>query len=322
MKRDNVNYLTVGIVVLAAFTLMLYVLYRLSGGVSENDHYYVHYANVGGLSAGTPVTYEGYKLGSVSAITPRKHNGKTRYRVDLVLRDGWQIPIDSVARIYSEGLLAETVINIEEGASQEQLQPGAELTGQQSADVFAVINEVAGDASKLMEQTVRPLLDVLNARVSSVGGQLDNELPLLLQDLRHLVATLQEGANRVPGMLSDNTEQKVSRILINAEEISDNILKLSQVLLQTGAAADQVLTKSEAFINQASGLVAENQETFHQSVVALRQSLQGAANYTEGIMHNLAGASRNMNEFSRQIRDNPGSLLGGKPPREEGVPRE
>lgn len=319
MKRDNINYLLVGIVVLSAFTLMLYVLYRLTGGIGTNDHYYVHYANVGGLSEGTPVTYEGYKLGSVSAITPHKLDGKTRYRVDLMIRDDWKIPHDSIAQIYSEGLLAETVINIEEGKSHNYLQPGDELIGQQSADVFAVINEVGRDASELIEYTVRPLLDVLNTRVSSVVGQFDDALPLLLQDLRHLVNTIQRGADTVPRMLNDNTEQKVSRIFSNSEEISNNLVRLSQSLLQTSVAADQVLTRSEEFINQTSGVIMQNQEDFHKSVVALRQSLQGVANYTEGILHNLEGASRNMNEFSRQIRDNPGSLLGSKPPREVGV---
>lgn len=322
MKRDNVNYLLVGIVVLSALTLMLYALYRLAGGVGENDSYFVHYANVGGLSGGTPVTYEGYKLGSVSNITPLKHAGKTRFRVNLTIRDGWKIPKDSVAQIYSEGLLAETVINIEEGNSNEYLTPGNELTGRQGADVFAVINEVAGDASGLMEHNVRPLLDTLNARVSSLGGQLDDELPLLLKDLRQLVATLQEGANRVPRMLSGDTEQKFGRILGNAEDISDNLLTLSQSLLQTHTLANRVLTKSEQFFSQTNGVVMENQEDFHKSVVALRQSLQDVASYTQGILHNLEGASRNMNEFSRQIRDNPGSLLSGKPPRDEGVPRE
>jgi phospholipid/cholesterol/gamma-HCH transport system substrate-binding protein len=35
------------------------------------------------------------------------------------------------------------------------------------------------------------------------------------------------------------------------------------------------------------------------------------------INQNLEGAARNMFEFSRQIRQNPGLLLGGKPPTDE-----
>ncbi|MEJ2576417.1 MAG: MlaD family protein, partial [Gammaproteobacteria bacterium] len=70
MKRDSINYLIVGSVVLAALGLLLYVLYRLTGGVDENTRYHVHYPNVGGLRQGTPVTYEGYKIGVVAAIDP------------------------------------------------------------------------------------------------------------------------------------------------------------------------------------------------------------------------------------------------------------
>ena len=164
MKRDNVNYLVVGSVVIAAMLLFLYVLYRLTGGVGENDLYLATYNNVGGLSEGTPVTYQGYKVGSVASIEPFRQEGRTGYRISMLIRDGWKIPTDSVAQIYSEGLLAETVINIEEGASPEYLTPGSELAGRQGADIFEAINTVAGDASALINDSVRPLME--NAMVT------------------------------------------------------------------------------------------------------------------------------------------------------------
>ncbi len=51
MKRDNINYLVVGSVVIAAMLLFLYVLYRLTGGVGENDLYLATYDNVGPVIA-------------------------------------------------------------------------------------------------------------------------------------------------------------------------------------------------------------------------------------------------------------------------------
>lgn len=312
MKRDTINYLMVGSVVSLAFVLLLYVLYRLSGGVNENDRYHVFYAKVGGLSEGTPVTYEGYKLGSVVAIVPAKQAGKTRYRVDLRIRDGWQIPADSVARIYSEGLLAETVINIEEGASAHFLSPGTELMGRQGVDLFSALSVIADEVGGLAEHSIRPLLDNLNARINRLGDDVGERLPQILDGMQLLVGSLQDSAERVNRILDNRAEAKLVRTIDNSEQMAANLLQLSEGLLEVKREADVLLTNSNA-------LVQDNQEDLRLAMIALRRSLEEVAAYTDSILRNMEGASRNMNEFSRQIRDNPGLLLGGSAPREEGV---
>jgi len=41
----------------------------------------------------------------------------------------------------------------------------------------------------------------------------------------------------------------------------------------------------------------------------------------DSITYNLEGTSRNMSEFSREIRENPGLLLGGNKPVQEVTPK-
>jgi phospholipid/cholesterol/gamma-HCH transport system substrate-binding protein len=315
MRRDNINYLAVGGLVLVAFVLLLYMLYRLTGGVDENDPYIVYYSNVGGLDEGTPVTYEGYKIGSVTSIRPQREAQRTRYRVELHIRDGWRIPRDSIARIYSEGLLAQTVINIDEGTSNEFLAPGAELKGELGADIFAAVNDVASQVNQMLQSDVRPLIGNLNDRLSHLGEQVDERLPRILDGLQGLVDTLQRAAGSLPRILNDSTEHRIDRIISNSEEISGNLLTLSQGLLETRRATD-------ALLDQSRGTLGENREDIRRAVTALRRSLEELSANTETILYNLEGASQNMNEFSRQIRQNPSLLLNGRPPREAGVDNE
>jgi phospholipid/cholesterol/gamma-HCH transport system substrate-binding protein len=68
--------------------------------------------------------------------------------------------------------------------------------------------------------------------------------------------------------------------------------------------------------------VEDNREDLERSIRSLRHTLEEVAVQTEIILHDMEGTSRNMHEFSRQIRQNPGLLLGGKPPREQGVSHE
>jgi phospholipid/cholesterol/gamma-HCH transport system substrate-binding protein len=49
----------------------------------------------------------------------------------------------------------------------------------------------------------------------------------------------------------------------------------------------------------------------------MRHAVESIARHIDAINQNLEGASRNMYEFSRQLRQNPGLLLGGTPPKDE-----
>ncbi|MCP3689977.1 MAG: MCE family protein [Gammaproteobacteria bacterium] len=326
MRRANINYLLVGCVVLAGLALMLYILFRLTGGVGENDRYYADYLNVGGLSSGTPVTYQGYKLGSVADIEPLRSQGRTRYRVGITVRNGWKIPDDSIARIYSEGLLAETVINIEEGTSENYLQPGSAINGRQGADVFKSINNVASAASALLTHSLKPLLDNLNATVTSMGGEIDSKIPVILDDVSLMVKSLKDGAERVPRILNEELEHKLNKTVSNVEVMSTNMRHLSRGLLKTRSTLDRVLQQSrgtiaamDTLLTDTQGTLTENREDLRLSIMALRSSLEQVADYSETILHDLEGSARHMHEFSREIRDNPGLLLGGKPPAEIGA---
>ena len=315
MRRDNINYLVVGCTVLAGFALLIYALFRLTGGVGERDAYHVYYERVAGIRTGTPVTYEGFRVGAVAAIHPERQVAGMRYRVDLRVRDGWQIPADSVARVQAEGLLAETVINIEEGVSGEFLRPGDALRGQAGVDLFAALASVADEVSGLTRDSVRPLLANLDQRINSLGDRVGEQLPLILDGMEDLVASLQESAGRINRILDSDRERQLVRVIDNADQMSVNMLQLSEGLLD-------LQQEARALLQSSHGMVADNRADLDHAILSLRRTLEEVSEFTGIILHNMEGTSRNMNEFSRQIRQNPGLLLGGKPPREQGVSHE
>jgi phospholipid/cholesterol/gamma-HCH transport system substrate-binding protein len=311
MRRDSINYLAVGSIVLLALGLLLYTLFRLTGGVDENTPYLVYYPNITGLSEGTPVNYEGYKIGIISRIEPIREQHQTRYRLTLLLRDGWPIPADSVAHITSEGLLADTVINISEGASDVLLEPGEAIAGGLTLDVFSAVNNMATTVNQLLDNEFRNLLENLDARVNSVGDQFDERLPRVLDGVDRLLATLQAAADRLPAFLDAENEQRLDRIMGNGVDLSDRLLRFADGLTQTRVAAD-------ALIEQSRVTVVENRDDIRRATIALRTALEQLAADSDAILQNLDSASRNVNEFSRQIRQNPGLLLNDRPARETG----
>lgn len=312
MKRDNINYLAVGIFVLSALVVLLAVLYKLTGRVGDSDPYHVIYSNITGLADGSRVTYEGYQVGFVAGVQPEQGEAGTRYRVELRVKHGWRIPADSVARIYSAGLLAETVINIEEGESRERLAPGAEIAGVQGGDLFAALGDIADDLGGLSRDGIRPLLDNLNRTVSGIGGELETRVPRILGDMESMVRKLDQSADGLTRMLDAGNTRRVGNIIADVETTARNFRELSASLQGTQAQLDTLL-------GDAHGIVGDNRDDLRETVQALRRTLDSVAREVDGILYGLEGTSRNMHEFSRELRGNPGLLLKGGPAPEQGV---
>lgn len=314
MQKQGFNYLLVGVFVLGMFALLLMLLYRITGQADDTDAYYVHYDNITGVSVGTMVTYGGYQVGQVEAITPVRDAGATRYRLRLGLRSGWHIPGDSVARIVSPGLLADNQIDIVEGSSAQLLKPGDRVRGQEEVSMMSLLNSMAYELQELSDSSIKPLLENLNLQVQRIGTELNDSVPRISAQARALLENLNRSADGLRQMVGSDNQRRVNNVLTNAEQVSRNLALLSQRVGTIRHELDQLLRNSNAMLD-------ENRADVRQSVTDLRRTLDTVARNIDTIVYNLESSSRNMNEFSRQIRRNPGLLLTNQPPDETDVGR-
>ncbi len=303
MRRDTVNYLTVGSFVLAMAVAFVVVLLAITGRRGPTDAYYVIYHNVTGVKPGTPVLYEGYQVGQVEKVTPQPSAQGLRYRVELSVRQGWPVPRDSVAKIAMSGLLSAVSIEILEGRARQLLTANSEIPGREGDDLFAAINDVASDARRLIDESAQPLLQSLNRRVDGVAANVEAQTTAAFQDLRKLLAKLDRSADSLGEALGQDNRRQLASFLSNVNTFSKNFLQVSQDVRHVTGALDRLLA-------DADGLVQDNREDFRASVQDLRTSMRVIAERIDSVSYRLDGASRNLNEFSRQIRENPALLLG------------
>ena len=95
----------------------------------------------------------------------------------------------------------------------------------------------------------------------------------------------------------------------NLHQASTEVDVLIQNVQNSRQALDNLLA-------EATGLVGENRDDLDAAVADLRKTLFVVSQHIDAIAHHLEGASRNMHEFTREIRENPGLLLRGSPPRD------
>lgn len=281
MKKDNINYFAVGVFVLTTMLVLFAMFYRVTGQVAGAEDYYVVFDKITGIKRGTAVTYGGFPIGHLGDIQPVHEAGKTRYKLHLQIRGGWRIPEDSIAQIMMPGVIADKQIEITEGTSQILLSPGATIQSRETLDLMTLVNKI--------------------------GGELDTSIVDLTGDASQLIKKLDATAEQLAVLLNDTNRKHLNNAFRNADEASENMLKLSQGFASINSRLDDMLHRADAMLQ-------DNDADVRQTVAELHRSVTAVATNIDAIMYNLDASTRNMNEFTRQLRNNPGVILGSKAP--------
>ncbi len=94
----------------------------------------VRFDNIGGLKVRAPVRSAGVSVGQVTSIA--LDNVRYQGVVVMDLKEGFQFPVDSVAKILTAGLLGDQYVGIEPGSADKILVGGDMLRQSQSAIIL------------------------------------------------------------------------------------------------------------------------------------------------------------------------------------------
>lgn len=306
MKRSDVNYLLVGIFVLAMGASVIAVLFKITGRDKDTESYVIVFDNVTNIQEGTTVAYGGFPIGYVDAIRPRREAGRTHYAVTVALRRGWQIPVDSRARIYTPGLLSDTLVEISEGNATTLLKPGERIAAEETVDFMAAFSEAALEIKRLSTDSIRPLIATLEDTITRLGSSMDTNMQAITQNSLALLESLEKNSQALATLLSESNAEHLSSVLENADQLTKELSNTAQELQRTGKEVN-------AFLRESGELVADNKQDIRATIIDMRSSMGVIAQNMQSIIYQLDTTSRNMNEFSRRLAENPGSLLGAKP---------
>src|SRR5256885_277819 len=114
--------LRVGIFVLvgvAAFLGMVYALGARARLFEPRFTIHADFTEIGGLVEGATVRLAGVQIGRVSGVNlPPQPGGKVRVDMTIARRYSDRVRKDSVARIATQGLLGDRIVEITEGTAQ------------------------------------------------------------------------------------------------------------------------------------------------------------------------------------------------------------
>jgi phospholipid/cholesterol/gamma-HCH transport system substrate-binding protein len=136
--------ITVGVFMAAGLVALFFLAMQVSNlaSVSGEEGYQVtaRFDNIGGLKVRSPVSMAGVRIGRVTGISYDQSSYEALVTLSIEPQYN-QIPDDSIAKIYTSGLLGEQYIGLDPGGSLENLKQGSEVTMTQSA---LVLEEIIG----------------------------------------------------------------------------------------------------------------------------------------------------------------------------------
>ena len=170
---------------------------------SRNIPYYVAYPEISGIQTATPVTIQGVKVGTVTAIGFDPSVSRDVV-LQLTVRRSFRIPRDSKARIYSDGFMGGKAITIEMGDSPQLLSKGDTLVAAETRDMLAAAGTELADVKERLTRVMDNLsvtLESVNAVLKDNKGNIDGTLTHLNSISGNMDAVLAAGPNSCPPMV-------------------------------------------------------------------------------------------------------------------------
>jgi len=268
------------------------LLYAITGRIADADVYYTVLDDVSGVNEGSSVTYNGFRIGQIADIIPTHDNGKTRFRLTLKIKSGWKITEKSKAVISSKGLLSDAQIAITEGESTRLLQPGSVIDGGRGDNIMLVIRSLGQQINKLTSDLIVPFVAKLKDDVGQFGGTVKTQLPKLTTNINLLVDNLQKNSMAIDEVFNNTNQKNISQVISQARDMMNNLNTIS---------------------NSLNKIVETNKDDVNISVEKINNSINLINNKIEQIFLQLESGSRNINDFSHQIKNNPGLIIRSKP---------
>lgn len=141
MKQRTLEFI-VGVFILVAALGLVFLAFKVTdvGSLSFNGDYKIvaDFSNIADLKPGAPIRIGGVKVGRVGAITLDPNTFEAR--VDLLINEKLNnLPVDTSASIYTQGLLGANYIGLAPGFEEAVLKQGMRIRTTHSALVLEKI---------------------------------------------------------------------------------------------------------------------------------------------------------------------------------------
>ncbi|HEX2788292.1 MAG TPA: MlaD family protein [Ignavibacteria bacterium] len=294
MTKTKFSEFKVGIFVLVAIILVLFVVFWTKGFIEEKDmrHMKVYFQNVSGLNNGDPVTVKGVKMGKVNSIEVRGDSVEINFSVaeDIKITNDYSIEIAVLE------LMGGKAVNIDPGKGTVEIDYNQPLKGGRNADVgmmFRQVNDLMDEVRALVAKfgensdKINQVLTNVNSLVSDEN--VEGSLKTTLRNFEKTSVDLNVLVNENRVSLS-NLQGKVGNTIDNVNTLID---ESSPEFKQTFQNIETLTAKVDSLINNLNVIVTDVKD---------QKSGMGKFIYDEKFYDNINKTLLEIEKLTRKIR--------------------
>lgn len=262
---------------------------------SRNTEYVAVYDQVNGVREASAVMMKGVKIGSVSRIA-LDPSGHSKVVLHLTVRRAYQIPEDSEARIFSDGLLGGMAVEIVLGHSSQMLVEGDTIRSSRDRDLM----DVAGSELDFFKRRFSELADNLNRTLDNLNTLMETNAANLETTMRN-IESLTGDAAALLEKERVNLEQAIEGISAFAETLGENAPRIDSLI--GGANAVVAKLDEEAFAEKLTATVDRLNGLLSQ--IERGEGTLGSLMNDQKMYANLTEASGNLAALLADLKEHP-----------------
>ena len=213
-KEINLAF-KVGMFVIAAVVILMMVVVSISdfSFFEKGKPVAVVFGFANGLKKAAPVRLAGVDAGLIKDLkifVDDKDNSQAKVKVDVWIKEGFNIPVDSKVTINQLGLLGEKYVEITPGKATEYYSVGSVIVGQDPVPMDRITERIDQLTAKLEET-----MDNVNRKVLTDKNA--ESLQAALEGVSVIVTNMKDGKGTIGKFMSDDS------IYNNLQELSGDL---------------------------------------------------------------------------------------------------
>lgn len=268
--------------------------------------YTIIYNKIDGLEESGAVLLSGYKVGLVNEIyfLPDLSG---RLSVQILLEEKFDLPLNTVAQIFSADLMGTKAIKLNLAESDEFHQPGDTLIG----DIEGSLQEQVSVQMLPLKNKAENLMLAIDSVLAVIQNIFNEDFrDNFSKSFEHIVATisnLQRSTYTLDTLLT-NEEGRLARIISNVESISSNLRanndELANILKNFSSVSDSLASSDiKSTIENLDNTLAQ-MNIILEDINAGKGSV-GMLMKNDTLYYNLEAAVGELDKLLRDMRENP-----------------
>ena len=285
----NKNEIKTGILVVIGIGLFIFGFsYLKSNDIFLGDRtFYAVYDDVEGVVNGTPVTVNGFPVGSIQDISFFKNNNLlVKFRVENDLT----FSINSIAQIYETGLIGGKALSIIPANDNSRIAVSRDTL---ESSVAPGLTELVNEKLTPLQENIESMIVSANEVLSRVSLIFDDStrtnLKTIVSDFTETIRDLKETS----AVLKSN-KLNIDKIIDNALDISTDLSEISKTINQSEL--DLIINNFKIFSNDLALIL----EKINDSNGTFSKLIEN-----DTLFQNLNNASKSIDLLLEDIRLNP-----------------